>query len=64
MRIEKLETDRLFIRHFNIDDFESVYNYMSDPNIIEHLPEDLFSEEQAIAEEECNASEASHRSLG
>ncbi len=44
MIIEKLETDRLLIRHFNIDDFESVYNYMSDPNIIEHLPEDLFSE--------------------
>lgn len=38
-----LETDLLYIRSFNQNDLESVHSYMSDPNIIEHLPEIVFS---------------------
>jgi [ribosomal protein S5]-alanine N-acetyltransferase len=47
MIISKLETERLYIRCFNQNDMKSVHSYMSDPNIIEHLPEDLFSENDA-----------------
>ncbi len=39
-----LETDRLYIRRFNQNDLESVHSYMSDSDIIEHLPKNLFSE--------------------
>ena len=47
MITSKIETDRLYIRHFKKDDWRSVFSYMSDPNIIKHLPEDIFSENDA-----------------
>lgn len=44
----KLQTDRLHIRYFNENDLASVHSYMSDPNIVEHLPEDVFSERDSM----------------
>ena len=43
MITSSLETDRLWIRRFHPNDVASVHSYMSDPNIIEHFPENLFS---------------------
>lgn len=46
--IRKLDTDRLIVRRFQSDDLGPVFAYMSDPRVVKHLPEDLFSETDAI----------------
>ena len=33
-----LETDRLFLRKMNMDDFESLYAVLADPEIMQHYP--------------------------
>ena len=49
MITSKIETDRLYIRHFNQNDLEAVHSYMSDPNVIAHLPENVFSKSDTRA---------------
>ncbi|GIO27389.1 GNAT family N-acetyltransferase [Ornithinibacillus bavariensis] len=40
-------TERLIIRNFTQDDWQSVYEYTSDSNVMKYLPEDVFSVEDA-----------------
>ena len=61
MITSKLETDRLYIRHFKPNDLESVQSYMSDPNIIEYLPENVFSKSDTKAFIEANMGEKAEK---
>lgn len=40
-------TERLIIRNFTKDDWQSVYEYTSDSNVMKYLPEDVLSVEDA-----------------
>ncbi|HAM81990.1 GNAT family N-acetyltransferase [Ornithinibacillus bavariensis] len=40
-------SERLVIRNFTQDDWQSVYEYTSDSNVMKYLPEDVFSVEDA-----------------
>ena len=40
-----LETDRLFLREMNMDDFDALYKVLSDTNIMQHYPY-IFDEER------------------
>lgn len=42
-----IKTKRLLIRDFEINDWHSVYEYTSDPQVMEYIPEGVFSEEDA-----------------
>ena len=33
-----LETDRLFLREMNMDDFEALYKVLADTDIMQHYP--------------------------
>ena len=39
----KLETNRLIIRRIKMSDCESIYRYMSRPDVVKYLPEDPLS---------------------
>ncbi len=45
-----LETQRLFIRKFNEDDWKDMYEYLSDPKVLEFEPYEPFNQEQCKAE--------------
>jgi len=47
-----METQRLKIRRFNPDDWQDLYEYLSDEEVIRFEPYSAFSEEQAIKEAE------------
>ena len=43
-----IRTNRLFIRDFEIRDWEAVYEYTSKSNVMKYIPEGVFTEEDAI----------------
>lgn len=49
MRFEPLKTPRLIIRRFRPDDWEAVYDYMSDPDVTVYLPEGQLGKEEVRA---------------
>ena len=46
----RLTTERLTIRRFEADDWRDLHDYLSQPEVVEHEPYDVFSEEQAKQE--------------
>ena len=44
-----LETDRLFLREMNMDDFEALYKVLADTDIMQHYP---YAKEAADSESE------------
>ncbi len=46
----KIETERLTIRRFEQKDWKDLYDYLSDKEVIEFEPYDVFTEEQAKEE--------------
>ncbi|MFF2176809.1 GNAT family N-acetyltransferase [Lysinibacillus sp. NPDC058147] len=42
-----IKTNRLLIRKFEVQDWQAIYEYTSNPNVMKYLPEDVFNEEQA-----------------
>ncbi|UZD74666.1 GNAT family N-acetyltransferase [Bacillus siamensis] len=43
----KIKTDRLVIRTFEREDWQDVYEYTSNPEVMKYIPEGVFSEEDA-----------------
>lgn len=43
-----LETDRLYLREMNMDDFDALYKVLADTNIMQHYP-DIFDEKRVIS---------------
>ena len=33
-----LETDKLFLREMNMDDYDALYRVLADPDIMQHYP--------------------------
>ncbi len=52
-----ITTDRLLIRRFTFDDWQSVFNYTSDRNVMEYIPEGVFTKEMAKKFVENNSGE-------
>jgi len=48
--MEKIITDRLIIRRFDQNDWQDLYEYLSDEEVVKYEPYDIFSEEQAKEE--------------
>ena len=46
MHFDPIETQRLMIRQFRPDDWQTVYDYMSDPEVTAYLPEGQLTEAQ------------------
>ena len=42
-----ITTERLIIRKFAYDDWQAVYSYTSDANVMKYIPEGVFSEEDS-----------------
>jgi RimJ/RimL family protein N-acetyltransferase len=42
-----LKTERLMLRKFKEEDWQAVYEYTSNPEVMEYIPEGVFSEEAA-----------------
>ncbi|MED4115570.1 GNAT family N-acetyltransferase [Priestia megaterium] len=42
-----IETNRLLIRKFNYEDWQEVYAYTSDANVMKYIPEGVFSKDDA-----------------
>ena len=49
MPIDNIETQRLRIRSFQPHDWQAVYDYTSDPDVMLYIPEGLFTPEHAKA---------------
>ncbi len=49
MRIKPIDTERLTIRQFMPDDWQKVYDYTADPEVMAYIPEGQFTEAQAQA---------------
>jgi ribosomal-protein-alanine N-acetyltransferase len=49
MLIDHIETQRLRIRSFQPNDWQAVYDYTSDPDVMMYIPEGPFTPEQAKA---------------
>jgi [ribosomal protein S5]-alanine N-acetyltransferase len=49
MPIDHIETQRLRIRSFQPNDWQAVYDYTSDPDVMMYIPEGPFTPEQAKA---------------
>ena len=49
MPIDNIETQRLRIRSFQRNDWQTVYDYTSDPAVMAYIPEGPFTPEQAKA---------------
>lgn len=47
MKFTRIETGRLLLRPFQLDDWRTVYHYMSDAAVVTYLPEGQMSEAQA-----------------
>ncbi|USK39480.1 GNAT family N-acetyltransferase [Cytobacillus firmus] len=43
----ELKTERLTIRHFKAEDWQAVYEYTSNPEVMRYIPEGVFTEEAA-----------------
>lgn len=41
----RIETKRLLIREFEFEDWQAVYEYISDNNVMKYIPEGVFSEQ-------------------
>ena len=48
--MEEIVTDRLVIRRFKPNDWQDLYEYLSDEEVVKFEPYDVFSENQAIEE--------------
>lgn len=48
--MENIVTDRLMIRRFKEDDWKDLYEYLSDKEVVEFEPYDIYSEDQAKEE--------------
>jgi RimJ/RimL family protein N-acetyltransferase len=42
-----IETERLMLRPFTMDDFDIIYRLYSDEEILRYMPNDIMDEEQA-----------------
>lgn len=42
-----IKTERLLIREFEIQDWQAVYEYTSNPTVMKYIPEGVFNEEEA-----------------
>ena len=42
-----IKTDRLVIRTFEPEDWQDVYAYTSNPNVMKYIPEGVFTEDDA-----------------
>ena len=42
-----IATERLFIRKFTYDDWQAVHAYTADANVMNYIPEGIFSDEDA-----------------
>lgn len=42
-----IKTERLIIRKFELEDWQSVFKYTSDTNVMEYIPEGVLTEEGA-----------------
>ncbi len=42
-----IKTKRLIIREFEVQDWQAVYEYTSDSNVMKYIPEGVFNEEEA-----------------
>ena len=42
-----IETSRLLIRKFKYEDWQDVYTYTSDANVMKYIPEGVFSKDDA-----------------
>ena len=60
MPIRHIETQRLRIRSFQPDDWQAVYDYTSDPDVMMYIPEGPFTPEQAKAFVADNMGEQAH----
>ena len=60
MTIGHIETHRLRIRSFQPNDWQAVYDYTSDPDVMMYIPEGPFTPEQAKAFVADNMSEQAH----
>jgi RimJ/RimL family protein N-acetyltransferase len=49
MPTDRIETQRLRIRSFQPNDWQAVYDYTSDPDVMAYIPEGPFTPEQAKA---------------
>ena len=49
MPIDRIETQQLRIRSFQPDDWQAVYDYTSDPDVMAYIPEGPLTPEQAKA---------------
>ncbi len=49
MPIDNIETQRLRLRAFQPNDWQAVYDYTSDPEVMMYIPEGIFTPEQAQA---------------
>ena len=47
MYLNPIETQRVLIRRFNLDDSNDVHEYTSDLTVMTYIPEGVFTEEQA-----------------
>jgi [ribosomal protein S5]-alanine N-acetyltransferase len=47
MQIQPIETERLYIRHFELQDWEAVYAYTADATVMSFIPEGQFTEAQS-----------------
>lgn len=48
--MEHIETDRLIIRRFHQDDWQDLYSYLADPDVVAFEPYDMYTEQQAKEE--------------
>jgi len=60
MTIDHIETQRLRIRSFQPSDWQAVYDYTSDPDVMMYIPEGPFTPEQAKAFVADNMGEQAH----
>lgn len=51
----KIVTDRLIIRNFEISDWQDLYEYLSDKEVVKFEPYDIFSVDQAKEEAICRS---------
>lgn len=52
---KQIETSRLIIRKFNIDDWRDLYEYLSDEEVVFFEPYDIYTEEACREEESYRA---------
>ncbi len=48
--METIVTDQLIIRHFHQDDWQDLYSYLADPDVVAVEPYDIYTAQQAKEE--------------